>query len=480
MTRDLLSSIARRLRGSDAAAEVLPDPSPPPSAPPPAPPPAAPAGSPLDVKWLAAQFDAVGYLGPAEMEVIDRQFATARDERTKIAFAKDLVSYFTANPEKMRLVASSRYYLTRQPSLAFRIAFIAATYVTGQSASYVDVSEQLAKDWPNAFTHIMWARVSEDALGPAAELRILTDAAARYPDDMTVRLNLIENLIATNRVADANRAVDEIRSFVTPILADEIAAAKVNQQALEAAIEKGQRFPEGDNDIYTDEMCRGYWTSYYESFVTRRERQHGDRLILNHFLNWVRSVVTDVDVVLDFGTLCAQPLYEAAQLAPAITFIGTDRQQFIAELNREAYQLPNLLFDHGDIFDVMERVSRLPGRKAFVHIRTTCTLYPRFVEEIYQAAARLGFDHIYMVENAGLVRTRLAFVDFETMSEPAVVAKHRLHIHNYRRLLADAGYRVHDFRRNRAPGLWRGDHPASLLGSQYEIHAKLGIIPDAL
>jgi hypothetical protein len=58
------------------------------------------------------------------------------------------------------------------------------------------------------------------------------------------------------------------------------------------------------------------------------------------------------------------------------------------------------------------------------------------------------------------------------MQEPALVTKHRLHLHNYRAVLTAAGYRIHDWKRNRAPGLWRGEHPANFLGSQYEIHAK--------
>jgi hypothetical protein len=424
------------------------------------------------VTWLTAQFGGVDYLGPAEIDVINRHFSHAPDERTRLAFAKDIVAFFTAHPEKLRLLGASRYYLARHPSIAFQVAFIAANYVTGQSASCLDVAEQLARDWPNAFTQIILARVTEDALGPAAEHRILTAAVAAFPDDTTVRLNLIENLIATNRVAEANRAAAEIRPLVEQSLADEIRVATVNQQALETAILNGQRFPEAGDDIYTDDMCRNYWTSYYESFVTRRERQHGDRLILNRFVDWVRGVAGDVDVVLDFGTLCAQPLYEAARIAPAVQFVGTDRQQFIADLNRDAYPLPNLSFDHGDIFEVMERTARLPGRKALVHIRTTCTLYPRFVEELYAAAARLGYNDIYLVENAGFVRTRLEFVPFETMQEPALVTKHRLHLHNYRAVLTAAGYRIHDWKRNRAPGLWRGEHPANFLGSQYEIHAK--------
>jgi hypothetical protein len=466
--KSLLRPVVRRLRGSAPPPEV-------PAAPVPAAPdqavtPAAPA---LDKAWLVANFGALDYLGPAELDLMASRFLQLAGEDGRLDGAKAIVDFFSWHPEKMRLLASSNYYLMRQPSAAAALAFIAANYAIGESRRAVGPAERLAAEWVNAFTAILHARVAEDARGPEAEHRILAAAAARYPGDMTVRLNLIENLIGTNRVEDANRAIGEIRSFVEPILADEITIAARNQRALEAAIAEGKRFPEGDDDIYTDEMCRNYWVSYYESFVTRREHQHGDRLLLNHFVEWVRKVGREVDVMLDFGTLCAQPLYEAALAAPHIHFIGTDRQQFIADLNAEAYPLPNLSFDHGDIFDVMERAAARPGRKAFVHIRTTCTLYPKFVEEVYAAAARLGFEHIYLIENAGMVRTRLAFVPFETMAEPALVTKHRLHVHNYRQALATAGYEVREWRRNRAPGLWRGDHPATFLGSQYELHAHL-------
>ncbi|HEN5509522.1 TPA: hypothetical protein U6300_003094 [Legionella pneumophila] len=57
------------------------------------------------------------------------------------------------------------------------------------------------------------------------------------------------------------------------------------------------------------------------------------------------------------------------------------------------------------------------------------------------------------------------------MQEKALVTKHRLNIHNYREQLENAGYCVNKFHRLAAPGLWRGEHPANYLGSQYEIHA---------
>ena len=458
--KDVLRPVVRRLRGVPAVQ---------------APPPVAPEPPPrvvLDKAWLTEQFRALDYLGPVELDLLSSRFERLDDD-DRLPGAKAIVEYFSWHPEQLRLITASHYYLERHRSIAVTLAFVAANYAIGQADRCVATAEQLATEWPNPFTAIIHARVADDALGPAYEHRVLADAVARYPGDMTVRLNLIENLIGTNRVDEANREIASMRSFIEPILADEIAIASKNQAALDKAIAAGQRFPEGDDDIYTDEMCRNYWTSYYESFVTRREHQHGDRLLLNHFVEWVRKVAGEVDVVLDFGTLCAQPLYEAALAAPSIHFVGTDRQQFIADLNAQAYPLPNLRFDHGDIFDVMARVAARPGRKAFVHIRTTCTLYPKFVEEVYAAAARLGFEHIYLIENAGMVRTRLAFVPFETMTERALVTKHRLHVHNYRAALTEAGYEIREWTRNRAPGLWRGDHPANFLGSQYELHAQL-------
>ena len=101
-------------------------------------------------------------------------------------------------------------------------------------------------------------------------------------------------------------------------------------------------FPEGNDDIYTDESCKAFWLSYYESYNYRSSMYHGDRQLLEQFLDWVKSISNEVDVVLDFGNLCAQPLFEAAKLFPNIKFIGADRQEFIAKLNRNAYESKNL------------------------------------------------------------------------------------------------------------------------------------------
>lgn len=424
------------------------------------------------VDWLNATMGPLDYAGPVEWAALDQFFNQLACADLRIGAGKEIVHYFTRHPEKARLLCGSEYFLAlRGESSAVRLAYVAANYVLGQSNRCLRVAEELAASWPAAFTAVILARVRRECFGPEREIETLAAALDKWPDDALLRLNFVGALVAADRVADANAVVAGLRPLIEKELGDEIATVVRSQEQLDRAIETGAFAPEGGDDIYSDESCRNYWLSYNESFVTRRDRQHGDRLLLNRFLAWVRSVEQDVDVVLDFGSLCAQPLYEAALAAPHIRFVGTDRQELIAEMNRVAYPLPNLSFDHGDIFDVMARVASLPGRKALAHIRTTCTLYPKFVEELYRAAADLRFEHIYLIENAGFVRSRLEFVCFETMQELALATKHRLNLHNYREQLSRSGYEVHRFGRLTAPGLWRGEHPANYLGSQYEIHA---------
>jgi hypothetical protein len=421
--------------------------------------------------YLYSDIQALNYFGILEVRVIDKLFTELTDEQSKIDNAKIIIEFFSRFPEKARLISSSSYYLSLMAdSIVFQLIYVTSNYYLERASWCVTTARNLSEIWPNSLTAIIFARVLRESEGIEAERAVLEKA---YTDsnDLVVFYNLITNLIDSDLVDEANAAIAKVRPQVENDLAEEISAVEINQVTLDEAIKNGAFAPEGDDDIYTDEMCRNAWLSYYESFVTRTEYFHGDRLLLNNFLRWISSSHNDIDVVLDFGALCAQPLYEAALMAPHIQFVGTDRQSFVAEMNSIAYPLSNLKFDHGDIFEVMEKVGALPGRKALVHIRTACTLYPAFIEKLYSTARELGFTHIYLIENAGMVRSRLEFIKFQSMNEKALVTKHRMNLHNYREQLGNAGYTINNFSRVCAPGLWRGDHAANYLGSQYEIHA---------
>ena len=437
-------------------------------------PPPAPKAPPTMAQWLAGNLQLLDFAGPAELRLMDKTFSAIEAGNSRVEPAKEVIRFFTQFPEKARWLCGSGHYFVDAPDpVASRLAFLAGNFALGQADRCERVMDALVREWPGPFTSILLSRVRGECHGLQEEMDVLRAAQERYPEDLVVRLSLIEALISQGDVDGANAAVGAIRDRVEKDLADEIITARQSQAQLERAIADGTFAPEAGDDIYTDEVMRNYWVAYYESFVTRREHQHGDRLLLNRFLAWAEAMKDEVDVVLDFGVLCAQNLYEAALRAPHIRFIGTDRQEFIATMNAAAYPLPNLSFEHGDIFAVLERVGRLPGRKALVHIRTTCTLYPKFVQELYGAAARHDFRHVFLIENAGFVRTQLKFFPFEAMPAIALATKHRLVLHDYKKQLADAGYGIAAFSRLRAPGLWRGEHPANYLGSQYEIHALL-------
>ena len=106
---------------------------------------------------------------------------------------------------------------------------------------------------------------------------------------------------------------------------------------------------------------------------------------------------------------------------PNIKFIGADRQEFIAKLNRNAYESKNLSFEHGDILKTIKKVGKLPGKKALVHVRTTCTVYPKFVEKLYQNCFEHQFSRIFFIETAGMCFSDLQFRDFSHMKELSVL-----------------------------------------------------------
>jgi hypothetical protein len=170
--------------------------------------------------------------------------------------------------------------------------------------------------------------------------------------------------------------------------------------------------------------------------------------------------------------MCAQPLYEAALRTPNTTIFACDRQPLIKELNEAAYPAPNLHFRACDIFEMLSEVAKLPGRKALTHVRTTCVLYPHLVEKLYAACRDAGIEHILMIENADLRRSHLRFYEFDAPPARSIVTKHNLHLHDYRSLLEEAGYTVRRRDRIRTPGLWRGFHPSSYLGSEHDLHAS--------
>lgn len=400
-----------------------------------------------------------------QIEFLDRFFnASGRNQ----ADAAHILNFFTLWPEKCKLIGGSEYFLSSNPaSIPLKLAVLAGNYANGKFEQLVPVCDQLLQHYECDLSYALKARIAGRQFGPDAELRAIEAGLERFPESVLLSLYEVETAASHNEVERANVLVERMRSKLERDLDEEIRVACKNQRDLEQAMSERRMFLPSDKDIYSDEMVRVMWQSYYESFNTRTIYQHGDAVVAQSYLDTLERCAGEVDILLDFGSMCAHPIYQSALRYPKTEFFCFDRQQLIADLNSSAYRLPNLHFWAGDIFDALKEVAKLPGRKALLHIRTVCVLYPSFVEKLYEESRRSGIERIIGIENAGMSRTDLRFRDFETMQERAIVTKHRLYLHNYKRLLEDAGYRVEHWRRLPTLQLWMGWDPAAYLGSQY-------------
>jgi hypothetical protein len=461
------SRFVRILRRSAAAAPWRRRPAPQPTAPKVASsfvPPAVPA----ELVNLLRSWTGMDFVRQFQLDELEQAYRAAP---TPGATAK-IVEFFTAHPELGRLLTKSHYYAHANVSSAvFQLVLLSCAYADGRTDGLIEPALRLIALIDDEVTWAIAVRAIGIECGLEAERTALVEAVERFPESHLLGLNQAEFLIAADEVAAANRVVERLRPRIAAELADEIAAAEDNQFDLDGAMAEERLVLSSEKDIYNDAFCRSMWISYYESYNTRNPRQHGDRLLADIYLRQLDDLNGDVDVVVDFGSMCAQPIFEAALRMPGVQFFACDRQPLIAELNEAAYPAPNLDFRACDIFEMLSEAAKLPGRKALSHVRTACVLYPDLVRKLYAACRDAGIDHILLIENADLQRTTLRFYEFDALPAPSIVTKHKLYLHDYRSMLDDAGYTVRRWDRIRTPGLWRGFHPANYLGSQYDLHA---------
>lgn len=406
-----------------------------------------------------------------DFNALDAAYHAAPD---KARAAAEIVTLFTNRPELCRLATRSSLFRAQHPAnVALRLSCLAADYCEGRDKEASDVAAELIKLEDTEFARAIASRAAWASEGLAAEGRAINEALAQFPSSYLLRLHLIMHLINSDQVGLANKHINANRDAIMNDLADEIAPAKENQIDLEQAIAERRLVVPVGKDIYSDEFVRLMWLGYYESFVTRTPRQHGDPAIGSQYDTLVDRLARSADCIVDFGAMCGQWLYDAARKHPKVMFYGSDRQPLIRQMNERAYGLPNLNFRDGDIFDTLREVASLPGRKALIHVRTACVLYPAFVGEFYRFCARdSGISQVAFIEGAGMSRVTFDIADFNDMPVPARVTKHKLYLHDYKRALERAGYRIEHWQRQPTLSLWNGFGAGSYVGSGLIVHAS--------
>jgi hypothetical protein len=411
-----------------------------------------------------------GTASAADFETLEERYQSSTDQA---AITVDIINLFTSRPELARLASRSHLYRSLHPSsVTIRLAVLAALYCEGRDADAVAVSRELVEIADSPLMRALASRAAWAHRGFEAERRVLDDGLVRFPDSTLLRFHLISHLINSNQIVAANERILVDLAAIRADLAGEIGPAIANQADLEVAIAEQRLEIPAERDIYSDDFVRSMWLSYYESFVTRSPRQHGDAAIGSQYAALIADLAASCDVIVDFGAMCGQWLADAASAHPGVTFFGSDRQPLIRELNARAYPLGNLQFRDGDIFDTFREAARLPGRKAMIHVRTACVLYPALVEKLYGfCAAEGGISEIALIEGAGMSRVSFDVADFESMAVVARVTKHKLYLHDYKNVLRRAGYGIRRWQRQPSLGLWNGFGAGGYVGSGLIVHA---------
>lgn len=277
-----------------------------------------------------------------------------------------------------------------------------------------------------------------------AALEYLREQIAIFSDDLILRVHYATALYCTGQASAATAEIFKVREDLDSILRQGYGSHFIElQNELERAKSEKiiyRKFAY-DETSYREDLIDNHWEPYHHWMTT-----HSSHVMFGwltrFFAGKLFDLGVDVDEVYNFGVMCAQPDAEAALKLPDTKFIGVDRQVKTAELNRQAYPLPNMSFISAEIEDVLNGLSHGPRRSLF-HARTATLCYPEKVRQLYRACAEKGFKRIGVFENIAITHDSYKFYDMGGDIEGgSVIYKSDQFIHDYKLMLTDAGYKI--------------------------------------
>jgi len=366
------------------------------------------------------------------------------NENDKVACLSRFAQFFVVRPEKLKLINTPYYRHRHGGNLVFDFIIAAGEYGAGR----LDIAQVLIAshkhDLDDPFLGMLLARIQGAKGDFSGEAETVQRLLADFPDHEMVALFQLNIYLRDGKVSAANQILNSVRPYVEELLRSETVDVKSSADDLSDAIRNRRLSRSESFDIYDDALTRQTWAGYFERFITQGRHQSGDGHLIDELDTQLANCISENNIatVLDFGSLCAEIIARPAQRLPNTHFVGIDRQEFVATLNQEAYALPNMSFESGDVFDYLPRMKEMSGPKMLFHVRTTCLLYPELVERIYVAAAEAGVDYIMGWEGDGLSRHHLRYFSFEDMPDISIARKGVLFNHNYRLILERAGYEM--------------------------------------
>lgn len=358
-------------------------------------------------------------------------------------------------PQTAKLLGSE-FCLARFGSHRFARQAIAAYYTgTGEPDRAHELLAGVYAEDPTPFNAIMAARCYMRPPGREHDaLAYLERCAQNHPDDPILIGNLATARFVVGDTAGANSAIAAVLPELRAKLADLDEEHALLEIELKESIAKKiiYRITPYDHSAYSEGEIWAHWEPYYDEMIQESEHL---------YFGWYRSFYRDtlaklsenVGNVINFGVMCGLPDFEAAKLKPSVNFWGVDRQSSTAEHNSIAFSARNLTFVDSEIEDFLRKNQSLSSSALF-HARTATLCFPEKIRELYKLCAQTGVKRIALFENMALSHGAYKFMSFDDFEgKDAVVFKSNQFIHNYRKFLNEAGYRVVSEKRLFSPSI---------------------------
>lgn len=192
------------------------------------------------------------------------------------------------------------------------------------------------------------------------------------------------------------------------------------------------------------ERVRALWHAHREDCVEGRTRASvcaWTNAVMFGRVEDLLAADPDLRHVVNFGTLCG--IREAALAArhAEVSWAGFDISEVATALNREHFRGSNLVFS-SDLDGLLGDLAGKPGKSLLAHCRTTDVMLPEAVKTLYRRCHGHGIDAILAAEYFSVCVPTLDYPDFDADPVDTVHWDGVLMIHNYDRILPEAGYRV--------------------------------------
>ena len=322
--------------------------------------------------------------------------------------------------------------------LLYSEALGAYHHARGECEDAANYFKQAVSLKPSAESYSKLARCYAGGEDEEQGIRVLTDAIARFPDDVALCMDKAAALFRMRRTHEANEC---LKPALHSLERDRNDALELIDEC-HSAVSSRQKTRAAKGDIYTEDFVKQLWWGYWIDMNTNTPFQQVN--------SWACHAITDnlaallktgtTKRVIDFGVLCGEPNDRVARLCPDVQVVGVDRQPLLEELNNKAYHRKNLNFMSADILEALPDLA--VENSLLFHSRTATVCYPEFIGDLYKYCAKLDIKTIALFEPVGLSREHLQFFDYDNFPSRSIAFRSVMFIHDYAAMLREAGYKV--------------------------------------